>query len=146
MHQGRTELTFCRSTLDISSSISSFYCMVCHVACGKHPTSTTFPSSKTIPTTIWTLDKSLRSALHLPERRITANREKLPCCLFFLLSFIMQFNYHQVGSDALYRYYPGILVALSVILLFVPLRIMHYRSRMCLLYSIVSEAHIPGPN
>jgi hypothetical protein len=50
----------------------------------------------------------------------------------------MQLNFHQIGGDSLYLYYPVILIGLSVIVLFNPIRIFYYRSRMWLLYSLVS--------
>jgi hypothetical protein len=49
----------------------------------------------------------------------------------------MQLNFHQIGGDSLYLYYPVILIGISVIVLVNPLRIFHYRSRMWLLYSLV---------
>jgi hypothetical protein len=50
----------------------------------------------------------------------------------------MQINFHQVGGDHLYLYYPVILIGISVALLFNPIRIFYFRTRMWLLYSLVS--------
>jgi hypothetical protein len=50
----------------------------------------------------------------------------------------MQINFHQVGGGHLYLYYPVILIGISVALLFNPLRIFYFRTRMWLLYSLVS--------
>jgi hypothetical protein len=47
-------------------------------------------------------------------------------------------NFHQIGGDALYLYYPVVLIGLSVLLLLVPFRICYFRSRMWLLESLVS--------
>lgn len=55
-----------------------------------------------------------------------------------MLGLFMQINFHQVGGDRLYLYYPVILIGISVALLFNPLRIMYFRTRMWLLYSLVS--------
>jgi len=55
-----------------------------------------------------------------------------------MLGLFMQINFHQVGGDGLYLYYPVILIGISVALLFNPLRIMYFRTRMWLLYSLVS--------
>lgn len=49
----------------------------------------------------------------------------------------MQLNFHRVGGEALYLYWPVILIGLSVLVLFNPIRIFYYRSRMWLLYSLV---------
>jgi hypothetical protein len=55
-----------------------------------------------------------------------------------MLGLFMQINFHQVGGDRLYLYYPVILIGLSVALLFNPLRMFYFRTRMWLLYSLVS--------
>jgi hypothetical protein len=60
-----------------------------------------------------------------------------------MLGLCMQINFHQVGGDNLYLYYPVILIGISVLLLFNPLRIFYFRTRMWLLYSLVSILTIP---
>jgi hypothetical protein len=55
----------------------------------------------------------------------------------------MQINFHQVGGDQLYLYYPVILIGISVAVLFNPLRIFYFRTRMWLLYSLVSIVDTP---
>lgn len=52
----------------------------------------------------------------------------------------MQINFHQVGGESIYLYYPVILLSISVALLFNPLKIFYFRTRMWLLYSLVSYA------
>ncbi|KAJ8104862.1 hypothetical protein OPT61_g10528 [Boeremia exigua] len=61
---------------------------------------------------------------------------ELPCWYFALLGLTMQLNFHRVGGEALYLYWPVILIGLSVLLLVNPFRIFYYRSRMWLLYSL----------
>jgi hypothetical protein len=60
-----------------------------------------------------------------------------------MLGLFMQINFHQVGGDGLYTYYPVILIGLSVALLCNPLRIFYFRTRMWLLYSLVSQLNPP---
>lgn len=55
-----------------------------------------------------------------------------------MLGLFMQINFHQVGGDHMYLYYPVILIGISVAILFNPLRIFYFRTRMWLLYSLVS--------
>lgn len=66
------------------------------------------------------------------------NPRQLPCWTLFMLGLCMQINFHQVGGDNLYLYYPVILIGISVLLLFNPLKIFYFRTRMWLLYSLVS--------
>ncbi|KAL1799218.1 hypothetical protein ACET3X_003255 [Alternaria dauci] len=61
---------------------------------------------------------------------------ELPCWTLFMLGLCMQINFHQVGGDDLYLYYPVILIGISVLLLFNPLKIFYFRTRMWLLYSL----------
>ena len=61
-----------------------------------------------------------------------------------MLGLFMQINFHQVGGEDLYLYYPVILIGISVALLFNPLRIFYFRTRMWLLYSLVSTADAPA--
>jgi len=53
----------------------------------------------------------------------------------------MQINFHQVGGERLYIYYPVILIGISVALLFNPFKVFYFRTRMWLLYSLVSFLH-----
>lgn len=50
----------------------------------------------------------------------------------------MWLNFNQWGSDAMYIYYPLILLGLSILILFFPAKILYYRSRKWLIYSMVS--------
>lgn len=52
----------------------------------------------------------------------------------------MQVNFHQVGGQHLYLYYPVMLIGISVALLFNPFKVFYFRTRMWLLYSLVSFA------
>ncbi|CAI9628569.1 unnamed protein product [Alternaria burnsii] len=69
---------------------------------------------------------------HLDWRQLA----ELPCWTLFMLGLCMQINFHQVGGDNLYLYYPVILIGISVLLLFNPLKIFYFRTRMWLLYSL----------
>jgi len=61
---------------------------------------------------------------------------ELPCWCFFMLGLFMQINFHQVGGDHMYPYYPVILIGISVAILLNPLKIFYFRTRMWLLYSL----------
>jgi len=52
----------------------------------------------------------------------------------------MYLNFSQVGSESLFIYYPVILISISVALLFNPLKMFYFRTRMWLLYSLVSDS------
>jgi hypothetical protein len=54
----------------------------------------------------------------------------------------MYLNFSQVGGEGLYLYYPVILIGISVALLFNPIRVFYFRTRMWLLYSLVSKSAI----
>ncbi|CAA9962836.1 EXS domain-containing protein [Pyrenophora teres f. maculata] len=69
---------------------------------------------------------------HLDWRQLS----ELPCWCLFMLGLCMQINFHQVGGEKLYLYYPVILIGLSVALLFCPFKIFYFRTRMWLLYSL----------
>lgn len=56
-----------------------------------------------------------------------------------MLGFFMWLNFSQYGTDAMYIYYPVVLLSLATILLFNPLPIMHYRSRVWLIFSMVGQ-------
>jgi hypothetical protein len=61
---------------------------------------------------------------------------ELPCWYFFFLGLTMQLNFHRVGGEAMYLYWPVVLIGVSVLVLVNPIRIFYYRSRMWLLYSL----------
>jgi xenotropic and polytropic retrovirus receptor 1 len=54
-----------------------------------------------------------------------------------MLGLLMQLNFEQVGGESMYLYYPVVLIGLSVILLVNPIKVIYYRTRMWLLYSLV---------
>ena len=56
-----------------------------------------------------------------------------------MLGLCMQLNFYQIGGDALYLYYPVILLGINIAVLFNPLKIFYFRTRMWLLYSLVSS-------
>jgi hypothetical protein len=58
----------------------------------------------------------------------------------FFLGFFMYLNFSQVGGPDVYLYYPVMLIGLAVALLFNPIKIFYFRTRMWLLYSLVSMA------
>ncbi|KAJ4336537.1 Xenotropic and polytropic retrovirus receptor 1 [Ascochyta clinopodiicola] len=61
---------------------------------------------------------------------------ELPCWYFLFLGLTMQLNFHRVGGEAMYLYWPVVLIGVSTLLLVNPIRIFYYRSRMWLLYSL----------
>jgi len=54
-----------------------------------------------------------------------------------MLGLFMQINFHRVGGENIYLYYPVMLISLTVALLFCPFKIFYFRTRMWLLYSLV---------
>jgi hypothetical protein len=52
----------------------------------------------------------------------------------------MYLNFSQTGGDHMYVYYPVILIGISVAVLFNPLKVFYFRTRMWLLYSLVSTS------
>lgn len=50
----------------------------------------------------------------------------------------MYLNFSQVGGPDVYVYFPVMLIGFSVAVLFNPLKIIYFRTRMWLLYSLVS--------
>ncbi|KNG51824.1 signal transduction protein [Stemphylium lycopersici] len=69
---------------------------------------------------------------HLDWRQLA----EIPCWYLFMLGLFMQINFHQVGGQRLYLYYPVILIGISVALLFNPFKVFYFRTRMWLLYSL----------
>ncbi|KAH3950644.1 hypothetical protein HBI24_116920 [Parastagonospora nodorum] len=61
---------------------------------------------------------------------------ELPCWCLFFLGLIMYLNFHQVGGEHVFLYYPVILIGMSVAVLFNPMKIFYFRTRMWLLYSL----------
>ncbi len=61
-----------------------------------------------------------------------------------MLGLCMQLNFHQIGGDSLYLYWPVILLGVQFVVLFNPIKMFYFRTRMWLLYSLVSlEMVIP---
>jgi hypothetical protein len=68
-----------------------------------------------------------------------------------ILGVVMELNFHRVGGEAVYLYYPVILLAVTVAFLINPLPIFALQGRKRLLVSLVSTngytpqilAHIP---
>lgn len=50
----------------------------------------------------------------------------------------MYLNFHQIGGEHVFLYYPVILIGISVAVLLNPMKIFYFRTRMWLLYSLVS--------
>ncbi|RMZ68291.1 SPX N-terminal [Pyrenophora seminiperda CCB06] len=69
---------------------------------------------------------------HLDWRQLS----ELPCWCLFMLGLFMQINFHQVGGESVYLYYPVMLIGATVALLFCPFKIFYFRTRMWLLYSL----------
>ncbi|KAF7442777.1 EXS domain-containing protein [Pyrenophora tritici-repentis] len=69
---------------------------------------------------------------HLDWRQLS----ELPCWCLFMLGLCMLMNFHKVGGESLYLYWPVILIAISVAILFCPFKILYFRTRMWLLYSL----------
>jgi hypothetical protein len=137
-----TRANFGRSTLDSSSLISLSCCSLLPAVCGTTPKSTLSSSSNMIPVTSWTGGNLPRHVSPISIGKLLANIVQLPCWYFLFLGLTMQLNFHRVGGDALYLYWPVILIGLSTIVLFNPIRVFYYRSRMWLLYSLVCTAKI----
>lgn len=54
-----------------------------------------------------------------------------------MLGFFMWLNFSRYGAPEMFIYYPVILLGVATILLFNPFRILYYRSRLWLVYSMV---------
>ncbi|KAK4691306.1 xenotropic and polytropic retrovirus receptor 1, partial [Lecanoromycetidae sp. Uapishka_2] len=55
---------------------------------------------------------------------------ELPCFLFFMLGLFMWLNFQQSGADAMFLYWPVLLVGITVLILFFPAPILYHRSRL----------------
>ncbi|KAF2021226.1 SPX-domain-containing protein [Aaosphaeria arxii CBS 175.79] len=73
---------------------------------------------------------------HLDWRQLS----ELPCFFMFLLGFFIWLTFHQFGSETMYYYYPVILLAITFLIIICPFRIIYYRSRLWLLYSLVGQS------
>lgn len=73
-----------------------------------------------------------------------ANRTQLPSFFFCLLGFFVWLNFSQYGDASVFIYYPVILVGITVLVMFNPLPYLYFRSRMWLLYSLVSISTCSG--
>ncbi|TKA33443.1 hypothetical protein B0A49_12950, partial [Cryomyces minteri] len=68
---------------------------------------------------------------HLDWRQLS----ELPCFFLFLLGFIAWLNFSRFGSDNMYIYWPVLLIAVTVLVLFFPAPVLYNRSRRWFLYS-----------
>jgi len=60
---------------------------------------------------------------------------ELPCLLFFLLGLFLWLNFQQTGADAMFIYWPVILIALTLLIILFPVPILYHRSRHWWAYS-----------
>jgi hypothetical protein len=72
---------------------------------------------------------------HLDWRQLS----ELPCWCLFFLGLFMYLNFHQIAGEPMFVYYPVILIGISVGLLFNPIKMCYFQTRMWLLYSLVSQ-------
>lgn len=68
---------------------------------------------------------------------ILTSAGQIPCFLLFLLGLFLWLNFQTMGPDAMFLYWPVLLVAFSVFVLFVPAPILYHRSREWWAYSNV---------
>lgn len=68
---------------------------------------------------------------------------EFPSFLFFLLGLFMWVNFSRHGVDAMFIYFPVILMGITVIVIFLPAPILFHRSRRWFVYSTVG---IPNSN
>lgn len=68
---------------------------------------------------------------------VSTNDRQLPCWCLFFLGLCMYLNFSLIGGEAMFIYYPVILISISVAILICPIKIFHFRTRMWLLYSLV---------
>lgn len=60
---------------------------------------------------------------------------ELPCLLFFLLGLSLWLNFRQSGADTMFVYWPVILIAFTLLILFFPGPTLYHRSRYWWAYS-----------
>lgn len=78
------------------------------------------------------------STIQTYSQHLETDHKQLPCFFILLLGVFMWFNFNQWGSSAMYIYYPLILLGLSTLILFFPAKVLYYRSRKWLIYSMVN--------
>jgi hypothetical protein len=64
---------------------------------------------------------------------------QLPCFFLLLLGLFLWFNFTNFGRDELFLFYPAILIAITMIAIFLPAPTLFYRSRSWFLYSNVKN-------
>ena len=60
---------------------------------------------------------------------------ELPCLLFFLFGIFLWLNFQKTGADAMFLYWPVVLMALTVLILLFPGPVLYHRSRHWWAYS-----------
>jgi hypothetical protein len=60
---------------------------------------------------------------------------EIPCLFFFLLGVAMWLNFQQTGTDAMFLYWPVVLIGLSVAIMFFPFPAIYHHSRQWWVYS-----------
>lgn len=60
---------------------------------------------------------------------------EIPSLLFFLLGLFVWLNFQQFGTNAMFLYWPVVLIALTVLILFFPGPVLYHRSRHWWAYS-----------
>lgn len=60
---------------------------------------------------------------------------ELPCLLVFLLGLFLWLNFQQPGADPMFTYWPVVLMALTILILFFPGPVLYHRSRHWWAYS-----------
>lgn len=71
-----------------------------------------------------------------PQTMVMPDSQQLPSFFFFLLGLFMWLNFLAVND--MYTYWPVVLVGLTLIILFLPFRVLYHRSRKWWAYSNVS--------
>ncbi|KAF2140215.1 uncharacterized protein K452DRAFT_52932 [Aplosporella prunicola CBS 121167] len=69
---------------------------------------------------------------------------ELPCFFLLLEGLFVWLNFSHFGGDAMYIYYPVLLIGITVILIFLPLPLLYHRSRRWFLYSNVRSRRLPS--
>lgn len=79
----------------------------------------------------------------LSSYHLTENLAQIPCFCMFLLGLILFLNFRW--TNEMYIYFPVILIATTVAILFLPVRVFYHRSRKWWAYSNVRtlETHLP---
>lgn len=100
---------------------------------------------------IWTLNKinyPFIFEFHVRDHLNWQEMMEFPSFFLLLFGLFMWLNFSQYGSPDMYLYYPVILIAVSLAILFCPAPILRYNSRKWLLYAHVSVSplDLPAPN